>query len=254
MILQIAIDTPLRQVFDYLPPANRAQEPPILGVRVLVPFGRQRLIGILVGIVAESAVPAAKLKSALEFLDEGPVYDPVTFGLLRWAAEYYHHPIGEVYAAALPVSLRDGQPASASVETWSLTGAGSEELVHPSSRRAPQQRALLSWLAEHAGATTAEVTESFKPAQLRTLEARGWVVSHLSHLTGSSLADDSGSVEVHPGGLALTGAQEQAVESIIAALSSFSVHLLYGVTGSGKTEVYLQVIATALAQGGCDNL
>jgi primosomal protein N' (replication factor Y) len=79
MILQIAIDTPLRQVFDYLPPANWAQELPLPGVRVLVPFGRQRLIGILVGIVAESAVPAAKLKSALAFLDESPVYDPVTF-------------------------------------------------------------------------------------------------------------------------------------------------------------------------------
>jgi primosomal protein N' (replication factor Y) (superfamily II helicase) len=250
MILQIAINTPLRQVFDYLPPAGRAQEPLILGVRVLVPFGRRRLIGILVGIVAESAVPAAKLKSVLEVLDESPVYDQVTFELLRWAAEYYHHPIGEVFTAALPVSLRDGQPASASVETWSLTEAGSEELVQPSSRRAPQQRALLSWLAEHPGATTAEVSDSFKPAQLRILEARGWVVPHLSPLTGLSLADDSGSVEVHPGGLALTGAQTQAVETIIAALSSFSAHLLYGVTGSGKTEVYLQVIAASLAQGG----
>jgi primosomal protein N' (replication factor Y) len=250
MILQVAIDTPLRQVFDYLPPSTQGKEFSPLGVRVLVPFGRQRLIGILVGIVAESAVPAAKLKSALEFLDETPVYDPVTFELLRWAAEYYHHPIGEVYAAALPVSLRDGQPASASVETWSLTEAGSEELVHPSSRRAPQQRALLSWLAEHSGASTAEVTESFKPAHLKTLEARGWVVPHLSHLTGLSLAGDLGSVEVHPGGLALTGAQSQAVETIIAALPAFSVHLLYGVTGSGKTEVYLQVIAASLAQGG----
>jgi primosomal protein N' (replication factor Y) (superfamily II helicase) len=245
LILQIAIDTPLRQVFDYLPPTSWTQELPPLGVRVLVPFGRQRLIGILVGIVAESAVPAAKLKSALEFLDESPVYDPVTFDLLRWAAEYYHHPIGEVYAAALPVSLRAGQPAAAGIEHWSLTEKGREELVHPSSRRAPQQRALLSWLAERPSVTAAEVGETFKPAHLKTLEARGWVVPRLSHL-----ADDSGSVEVRPGGLALTGAQEQAVETILATLSRFSVHLLYGVTGSGKTEVYLQVIAAALAQGG----
>jgi primosomal protein N' (replication factor Y) len=250
MILQVAIDTPLRQVFDYLPPSAQAQDLPPLGVRVLVPFGRQRLIGILVGIVAESAVPAAKLKSALEFMDESPVYDPVTFELLRWAAEYYHHPIGEVYAAALPVSLRDGQPVSASIELWSLTEAGSEELARPSSRRAPQQRALLSWLAERSSATTAQVTEIFKRAHLKTLEARGWAVPNLSHSTGLGLADDLGTVEVHPGGLALTGAQSQAVETILAALSAFSVHLLYGVTGSGKTEVYLQVIAAALAQGG----
>jgi primosomal protein N' (replication factor Y) len=249
MILQIAIDTPLRRVFDYLPPASPAPALPLLGVRVLVPFGRQRLIGILVGIVAESAVPAAKLKSALEFLDESPVYDPVTFELLRWAAEYYHHPIGEVYAAALPVSLRAGQAAASSIEYWSVTEAGREELVRPSSRRAPQQRALLSWLAERPSATAAQIGETFKPAHLKTLEARGWVASRLSQLTDSD-SDDVGSIDVQAGGLALTGAQSQAVETILATLSAFSVHLLYGVTGSGKTEVYLQIIAAALAQDG----
>jgi primosomal protein N' (replication factor Y) (superfamily II helicase) len=247
VILQIAIDTPLRQVFDYLPPTGRAPELPLLGVRVLVPFGRQRLIGILVGIVAESSVPELKLKSALEFLDETPVYDPVTFELLRWAAEYYHHPIGEVYAAALPVSLRAGQAAASSIEHWSLTEAGSEELVRPSSRRAPQQRALLSWLAERSSATAAQIGETFKPAHLKTLEARGWVVPRLSHLTDSDFAE--GSIAVRPGELALTGAQQQAVQTILA-LPGFSVHLLYGVTGSGKTEVYLQIIAAALAQDG----
>jgi len=243
MILQVAIDTPLRRVFDYLPPPTQSQEPPRLGVRVLVPFGRQRLIGILVGVVAESALPAGKLKSALEFLDERPVYDPVTFDLLRWAAEYYHHPIGEVYAAALPVNLRDGQPAFPSIEHWSVTAAGREELARPSARRAPQQRALLAWLAQRAGATAAEVREAFKPAHLKTLAMRGWVVARLSDPAGGAE-----SMQIHPGGLALTGAQTQAIETILTTLSSFSVHLLYGVTGSGKTEVYLQLIAAAIAQ------
>src|SRR5271157_1863643 len=120
MILQVALDTPLRRVFDYLPPA-KAVDPPQLGVRVRVPFGRRRLIGILVGIVAESSVALPKLKAALEFLDERPIYDPVTFDLLRWAADYYHHPIGEVFAAALPVNLRTGQPAAPALRRWSLT-------------------------------------------------------------------------------------------------------------------------------------
>src|SRR5271169_3081379 len=93
-ILQIALDTPLRRVFDYLPPTPASPISPQLGVRVLVPFGRQRLIGILVGIVAESAVAPLKLKAAIEFLDQHPVFDPVTFDLLRWAADYYHHPLG----------------------------------------------------------------------------------------------------------------------------------------------------------------
>src|ERR1700704_3143839 len=109
MILQIALDTPLRRVFDYTAPELSAG--PRLGVRVRVPFGRRQMIGILVGIAVESLVPAGKLKPALAILDNEPVLDPVTFDLLRWAAEYYHHPLGEVFAAALPASLRAGQPA-----------------------------------------------------------------------------------------------------------------------------------------------
>ena len=235
MILQIALDTPLRRVFDYLPPAPQLPAPR-LGIRVLVPFGRQRLIGILVGIVSESALPALKLKAALEFLDDEPVYDAVTFELLRWAADYYHHPVGEVYAAALPVALRLGQPAAVHTEHWSLSELGREELASPSTRRAPQQRALLAWLSERADATADEVSESFKPALLKTLAARGWIAARIS------AANPADQMQMHPGELALTGAQAQAVETILTSLSTFSVHLLYGVTGSGKTEVYLRVI------------
>jgi primosomal protein N' (replication factor Y) len=245
MILQIALDTPLRRVFDYLPPApgSPAQAAPRPGVRVLVPFGRQRLIGILVGIVSESMLPLAKLKAAHEFLDELPVFDPVTFELLRWAADYYHHPIGEVYAAALPVSLRAGQSAAISTEQFSLTDQGREELCRPSSKRAPQQRALLAWLADRDHATADEVSEAFKPGLLRNLVARGWIAARLAD------APELIPIQMHPGELALTGAQAQAVDTILA-LSNFNAHLLYGVTGSGKTEVYLRVIAAAIAAGG----
>jgi primosomal protein N' (replication factor Y) len=246
MILQIALDTPLRRVFDYLPPAQRpsVQELPPPGVRVSVPFGRQRLIGILVGIVSESSLPLAKLKAAHEILDERPVFDPVTFELLRWAADYYHHPIGEVYAAALPVSLRLGQPAAITTEQYSLTQQGRDELREPSSKRAPQQRTLLSWLADRTQATADEVSETFNPKLLKSLAARGWIEARASEVPGLT------PMQMHPGELALTGAQAQAVDTILATLSSFNAHLLYGVTGSGKTEVYLRVIAAAIADGG----
>jgi primosomal protein N' (replication factor Y) len=245
MILQIALDTPLRRVFDYLPPAQTspAQTARRPGVRVAVPFGRQRLIGILVGIASESSLPLAKLKAAHEFLDEQPVFDPVTFELLRWASDYYHHPIGEVYAAALPVCLRKGLPATISTEHFSLTDQGREELKEPSSKRAPQQRALLAWLADRARATADEVSEAFKPGLLRNVAARGWIEGR------SADAPDMIPIQMHPGELALTGAQAQAVDTILA-LSNFNAHLLYGVTGSGKTEVYLRVIAAAIATGG----
>jgi primosomal protein N' (replication factor Y) (superfamily II helicase) len=246
MILQIALDTPLRRVFDYLPPTQEsaAQEVPPLGVRVLVPFGRQRLIGILVGTAPASTLPLNKLKAAHEFLDQRPVFDPITFELLRWAADYYHHPIGEVYAAALPVSLRSGQPAAASTEHFSLTDLGRGELKEPSSKRAPQQRALLSWLAVHDGATADEVNAAFNPGLLKSLAVRGWIAARRADVPDTLIP-----LQMHPGDLALTGAQAQAVDTILAQ-SNFNAHLLYGVTGSGKTEVYLRVIAAAIAGGG----
>jgi primosomal protein N' (replication factor Y) len=244
LILHVALDTPLRRVFDYLPPPT-APHVLLPGVRILVPFGKQRRVGILVGTAAESALPTAKLKAALEILDELPVYDPVTFDLLRWSADYYHHPIGEVFAAALPAAMRDGQPAANTTEHWNVTGLGREEAASPSSKKAPQQRALLAWLTEHSGATREEVSQSFNGALLKNLRERGWIESRLAQSLG-----DSGELKILPGALELTGAQAQAFEGILATLGTFSVHLIDGVTGSGKTEVYLQAIAAAIANGG----
>ncbi|HMD27273.1 MAG TPA: primosomal protein N', partial [Steroidobacteraceae bacterium] len=248
-ILQVALDTPLRRVFDYLPPTGSVETPlqqslPPLGVRVLVPFGRQRLIGILVGVVSESAVEPLKLKRAIEILDDSPVFDRVTFDLLRWAAGYYHHPVGEVFAAALPAAVRAGKSTLENHEIWRLTLSGRQELIEPSSRRAPKQRALLAWLKQRDRATSDEIGETFDLAHLRALAARGWVEKKIVDAAAPSAPG------VLPGGLDLTAAQLQAVEAIRRTLGTFAAHLLYGVTGSGKTEVYLQVIASAIAAGG----
>ena len=258
LILQIALDTPLRRVFDYLPPelpgadlsgAPRADSPaapradPLPGVRVRVPFGRQRLIGVLTAVVADSSVPASKLKAALEILDEQPVFDAVTFELLRWSARYYHHPLGEVIAAALPVSLREGAPAHDAVENWTLTAAGATELARPGARSAPRQRALLEWLAAHPAATTAQVTTAFKAALLKTVTRHGWA-------EGSRRPPVRQAFESRPSPVALTAPQGEVVEAVTASLGDFAAHVLYGVTGSGKTEVYLRVIAAAVSQGG----
>ena len=242
LILQIALDTPLRRVFDYLSPPDLTEEPRP-GVRVQVPFGRRRLVGVLIGIAAQSAVPTDKLKQAGAILDVQPVFDPVTFELLRWAAEYYHHPVGEVIAAALPVSLRAGQAADEDVKSWTLTDLGREELDSPRARRAPQQRALLAWLQSRGEATGDEIAAGFKPAHLRALADRGWVAA-------TRTAPRTERFEVHPSEVSLSEAQGLVVEKITASLGGFAAHLLYGVTGSGKTEVYLRVIAAALADGG----
>ena len=201
MILQIALDTPLRRVFDYRPPAHflggGAQGAPQPGVRVRVPFGRRQLIGMLVGVACESAIAAPKLKAALAILDERPILDPVTFDLLCWAAEYYHHPIGEVFAAALPVSLRAGQPALQKTEWWSLSETGRQELSAPSARRAPQQRALLAWLGTRDCASSDDIGEAFKPAQLRLLATRGWIVEAAAPAAAASTTASAARGAVH---------------------------------------------------------
>jgi primosomal protein N' (replication factor Y) len=232
MILRIALDTPLRRVFDYRPPAElpglAPRAVPRPGVRVRVPFGRQQLIGILVGVAAESAIPESKLRAAIDILDEQPIVDPVTFDLLCWAAEYYHHPVGEVFAAALPHSVRAGQPALEKTEWWSLTVAGREQLSAPNARRAPRQQALLAWLETQGRATADTLAEAFKPAQLRALAKRGWIASE-------DVMPEVPAMESRPSEVVLTEAQVQSVAAIIASRSTFAAHLLYGVTGSGKT-------------------
>ena len=247
MILQVALDTPLRRLFDYLPPtgldssdlAGRLSP----GMRVRVPFGRRQLIGILCSTCTDSPIAPAKLKAALEILDRDPVFDPVTFGLLQWAADYYHHPIGEVMAAALPVSLRTGQAVQNSTEIWLLTEAGRERLSDPDGARAPRQKAALEWLAAGGGAGRPGVDAHFKPAQLRALRERGWAAPAIAPIQAVQL-------EMRPSEVTLSPAQAGVVESINASLGRFAAHLLYGVTGSGKTEVYLRVIAAALGAAG----
>src|SRR3954463_16143200 len=103
-VLRIALDTPLRRLFDYLPPAA----PVAAGQRVRVPFGRQRLVGLVVEETATSDLPAERLKPVLEVLDSEAVLDRSAIELVKWAADYYHHPIGEVIATAMPKALREG--------------------------------------------------------------------------------------------------------------------------------------------------
>jgi primosomal protein N' (replication factor Y) (superfamily II helicase) len=256
LILRIALDTPLRRVFDYLPLNEQSIAPP-LGVRVSVPFGRRKLVGVLVATAAESAIAASKLRSIHEVLDSSPIFDAATFELLKWAADYYHHPIGEVFAAALPKSLRSGQAAIKSTEFWSLTDLGREQLAQLGGRRAAKQRALLAWLAEQGRASAAQVAQVFKPAPLRALAQHGWIIAHKSPIAAPQApAPMEGAPQSPPAGLlqseelTLSGAQAEAVKAIVATLSKFVAHLLYGVTGSGKTEVYMRAISAAIAADG----
>ncbi|HTE42481.1 MAG TPA: primosomal protein N' [Steroidobacteraceae bacterium] len=241
--LQIALDTPLRRVFDYRCPEgiDGARLQP--GTRVRVPFGQRRLIGILLKTSTTSDVPAAKLKAAIEVLDDEPLFDPTSFELLCWAADYYRHPIGEVFAAALPVPLRTGATLDAQVERWRLTEQGMQEWQSLPARSS-RLRGLAAAVAREAGSDELSTLSPTWRAGLRELESRGWVRHEI--VAAESIAPTIEPVPGHD----LSDLQRDAVDRILACYAeanSFRTFLLHGVTGSGKTEVYLRVIEKVIA-------
>jgi primosomal protein N' (replication factor Y) len=243
-VLRVALDMPLRRLFDYLPPASGG--PVEIGSRVRVPFGRQRLVGVVLEGADSSELPASRLKPVLDVLDREPIFDTGALELLRWASEYYHHPIGEVIAAALPKALRVGGPAIAAEEKWVATEEGRQAAVKEEPRRAPKQRELLGLLVEREGATAAALDTALPGWRdaARALAKRGWIASFEQPLFG---ADEPAVVQ--GSGPTLGDEQHVAVEAVRASLGRYGAFVLHGITGSGKTEVYLHLTAHVLAQG-----
>jgi primosomal protein N' (replication factor Y) len=234
-ILRVAVDVPLDTLFDYLAPATGPAPPP--GTRVRVPFGRRRPVGLVMAHAATSELPPERLKPVLEILDEAPLFDPALLQLLAWTARYYHEPPGSVAATALPAPLRQGKPLPEPPLRVSARGPAPEAMT----RRAPRQAALLDLLA--AGPRRAD--DPSLPAGWRATAAR---------LVARGLVDiepepAAASWDTATPGPKLNAAQSEAVADVLASLGSFSARLLFGVTGSGKTEVYLAAAAECLRRG-----
>jgi primosomal protein N' (replication factor Y) (superfamily II helicase) len=247
-LLRVALDTPVRRLFDYLPGDAGGAGRTVLaepGTRVLVPFGRQRLVGVVVACVGESLLPREKLKPVLELLDREPVIDGPALRLLEWAADYYHHPLGQVIAAAMPKSLRLGAHARAVHECWQLTVDGAAAFTAGEPRKAKAQRRLLELVGDGARDTDelARQMPTWRDAA-RALVKRGWIAS-TEEFTPSD-AEPPRPLEQAP---VLAGEQSAAVDAIVSRLGSFAPFLLYGITGSGKTEVYLRAIERVLERG-----
>jgi primosomal protein N' (replication factor Y) len=241
-VLRLAIPSPLRQSFDYLPPPGadsheigRLQP----GSRLRVPFGHREVIAYLLEVLPDSQTDGPELRPALEILDGVSLIPARMMDLCNWAAAYYHHPPGEVYACAFPNGLRKGGPRPVLGEpAWRLTnrGKGLPEGALARSPRQAQALALLQSAPEIAAARFSQLELS--PAILRSLEKKDLAER-------CTLAPPWKSGASRPA-LDLNEEQALATQALLQARGGFSCHLLEGVTGSGKTEIYLQLIADCL--------
>jgi len=238
-ILRVAINTPVNKLFDYLPPAGAKNLRP--GMRVSVPFGRRQLIGVVAVVAHSSDWPLSKLKTASELIDPEPLLDVQLIEMLNWASRYYQHPLGEVIAAALPTALKQGRPPQQEKTfSWVLTSAGREVDIAALSKRASVQAGFLKKLA--TGPCSAETLRELNSAWRKTMGIfadKGWVECREITPASHSVAADTPPT--------LTNAQHNAINGVPA--TGFHACLLEGVTGSGKTEVYLHLIEQQIAAG-----
>ena len=246
LYLRIALPSPLRRLFDYRAPAQIAATAWQPGVRVRVPFGRREMIGILVETASRTHVPVDKIKEALELLDEQPLLPPSMLRLCMWTAQYYQHSLGDTFSWALPTLLRQGEAAQGRQQKIWLAKLPLN-LEDASIARAPRQREALKILAQHTQGIAHERLEHFAISKdsANALLNKGLVTQQIRQLQDlphktPSLAQPE---------LPLNDEQQAAFDAIHANNQEYKAYLLAGVTGSGKTEVYLQLIREALAAG-----
>jgi len=253
-ILKVAVNVPLSREFDYLPPqrgqsaSGHEGSETFVGCRVLVPFGRRQQVGVVLGRSAESDVPAAKLKQCSEVLDSEPLLSDNDLWLVRFVSNYYHHPIGEVVAAALPTLLRQGLPLHPTIEKLLGTDLAAQTDVEALVRRAPKQAELLMMLLDAGGdGIDTERLTGMLPNWRRA--AKGLIDKSLvslfearaDELDVRARSDETPGPDLNPD-------QQQAL-SVLRSEDGFGAYLLDGVTGSGKTEVYLQRVRDVLQRG-----
>ncbi len=242
LLIRVALDVPLPQLFDY----RCSDAAAVVGARVLVPFGRRRMIGVIVERPQLSDVAENKLKLAQRVLDREALLDHDTLRLLHFAAEYYAYPLGAVVMTALPAALRRVPKRDPPPQGWTLSPEGQTVSADQLPPRAYAQQRLLELLRTSGTLAHAEATAT--PALRKALRAfcdAGWVIT-CEKTNPAAPAAAAIKADAAP---ALNAEQSAAVTETIAAFGRFQPLLLRGLTGSGKTEVYLHAAAAALEQG-----
>jgi primosomal protein N' (replication factor Y) len=240
-ILSVALPIPKRQFFDYLYEGTALH----VGVRVRVSFGPRKLIGVVWGISEKSDWDISKLKSIEAVIDDTPIFNPSLIKLCSWLAQYYKHPIGDVVQTAMPVALRKGESSLAKpVQYWTLSAVGQSADLSILSR-APKQRAFMQSLHVQ-DSIKSKAKADFGVAAIKSLVEKEFITAVVKIPTTASTWQQSLIIQDKP---IANVEQAIAISCIEAKLDHYGCFLLDGITGSGKTEVYLQAIEQVLKQG-----
>ena len=249
-IVRVALDVPLSTLFDYTVAEGVAVA---VGQRVIVPFGKRQMVGVVMECAATTEMALERIKPVTQVLHDSAPLPATLLDLLRFCSDYYHYPIGQTVLAALPSQLRSDKPViSRQVISYRLSARGAALDLDAFPKRKVVQRRILAKLAEQpCNLAQLKSLSATAGAQLKVLMAQGWVESFTGVLpsTGSGRTGNSLQEHTFENAHALTGEQQQAVEAVNAA-QGYACFLLHGITGSGKTEVYVHLMHDVLQRGG----
>lgn len=238
-ILRVAVACPVFALFDYLPPLQA--QPLLPGQRLQVPFKNRQRIGILIEVSDHSELDRTQLRRVSAVLEHRPAVSANLLRLAQWCANYYHYPLGEVLDCMLPAALRRVQRRQQQGNSWRLTAAGYQLDKHRLSRAPAQFRVWQKLLTRYP--------EGFQDQEL----GKGWRDAMRALKTKALVEAYTQLPEVHPPNstpipATLTQEQSAVVTEVSANMQAFIAYLLQGITGSGKTEVYLALAEMIIAQ------
>ncbi|OGP33732.1 MAG: primosomal protein N' [Deltaproteobacteria bacterium GWC2_65_14] len=245
VFVEVAVPLPIDHPFTYRVPAGGEARAKV-GVRALVPFGARRVTGLVTALSDGASLGEREAKEVLDFLDEEPYIPPGHLAFLLAAARECLAPAGEMLRAALPRGLsRRDSPPSPRTETVFRPANG-----NPDAALTPKQRKVYSLVLEAEEIASADLSARISGGGdvARRLAARGILSATVRE---KPVGLTAAQIPASPGGFTPTLPQEAALARIGVAVASraSSVFVLHGITGSGKTEVYLRAIEQVRAAG-----